>query len=160
MRKEKREMTEEQVLQRLMALCARGEHSSGEMLEKMRRWDVDDEAQARIMQRLIKERYVDDERFARAFVNDKIKYNQWGSRRIEQALWQKGIDKETRQAVLAEIDDEQYLEVLRPLLKAKARSVKANSEYERQMKLARFAMGRGFTFDLIQQCLPEADNLE
>ncbi len=143
-----------------MALCARGEHSSGEMLEKMRRWDVDDEAQARIMQRLINERYVDDERFARAFVNDKIKYNQWGSRRIEQALWQKGIDKETRQAVLAEINDEQYLEVLRPLLKAKARSVKANSEYERQMKLARFAMGRGFTFNLIQQCLPEADNLE
>ena len=143
-----------------MALCARGEHSSGEMLEKMRRWDVDDEAQARIMQRLINERYVDDERFARAFVNDKIKYNQWGSRRIEQALWQKGIDKETRQAVLAEIDDEQYLEVLRPLLKTKARSVKANSEYERQMKLARFAMGRGFTFNLIQQCLPEADNLE
>jgi regulatory protein len=38
--------------------------------------------------------------------------------------------------------------------------VKANSEYERQMKLARFAMGRGFTFNLIQQCLPEADNLE
>ena len=143
-----------------MALCARGEHSSGEMLEKMRRWDVDDEAQARIMQRLINERYVDDERFARAFVNDKIKYNQWGSRRIEQALWQKGIDKETRQAVLAEIDDEQYLEVLRPLLKTKARSVKANSEYERQMKLARFAIGRGFTFNLIQQCLPEADNLE
>ena len=143
-----------------MALCARGEHSSGEMLEKMRRWDVDDEAQARIMQRLINERYVDDERFARAFVNDKIKYNQWGSRRIEQALWQKGIDKETRQAVLAEINDEQYLEVLRPLLKAKARSVKANSEYERQMKLARFAIGRGFTFNLIQQCLPEADNLE
>ena len=143
-----------------MALCARGEHSSGEMLEKMRRWDVDDEAQARIMQRLINERYVDDERFARAFVNDKIKYNQWGSRRIEQALWQKGIDKETRQAVLAEINDEQYLEVLRPLLKTKARSVKANSEYERQMKLARFAIGRGFTFNLIQQCLPEADNLE
>ncbi len=143
-----------------MALCARGEHSSGEMLEKMRRWDVDDEAQARIMQRLINERYVDDERFARAFVNDKIKYNQWGSRRIEQALWQKGIDKETRQTVLAEIDDEQYLEVLRPLLKTKARSVKANSEYERQMKLARFAMGRGFTFNLIQQCLPDADNLE
>ena len=143
-----------------MALCARGEHSSGEMLEKIRRWDVDDEAQARIMQRLINERYIDDERFARAFVNDKIKYNQWGSRRIEQALWQKGIDKETRQAVLAEIDDEQYLEVLRPLLKTKARSVKANSEYERQMKLARFAMGRGFTFNLIQQCLPEADNLE
>lgn len=153
-------ITEQQALQRLMALCARGEHSSGEMLEKMRRWDVDDEAQARIMQRLINERYVDDERFARAFVNDKIKYNQWGSRRIEQALWQKGIDKETRQTVLAEIDDEQYLEVLRPLLKAKARSVKANSEYERQMKLARFAIGRGFTFNLIQQCLPEADNLE
>lgn len=153
-------ITEQQALLKLMALCARGEHSSGEMLDKMHRWNIDDEAQARIMQRLINERYVDDERFARAFVNDKIKYNQWGSRRIEQALWQKGIDKETRQAVLAEINDEQYLEVLRPLLKAKARSVKANSEYERQMKLARFAIGRGFTFNLIQQCLPEADNLE
>ena len=94
MKEDKKEISEQSALQRLAALCSRGEHSSGEMLEKMRRWGLSEEAQARIMERLLRDRYVDDERFAHAFVNDKVKYNKWGRRKIEQALWQKGVDEE------------------------------------------------------------------
>lgn len=155
-----KEINEQQALQKLMALCARGEHSSGEMLEKMRRWHLDEAVQTRLMERLVTERYVDDERFARAFVNDKITYNQWGRRRIEQALWQKGIDPGLRKQVLDEVDDETYLNVLRPLLKAKARTVKASSDYEHTMKLARFALGHGFSYDLVRRCLPDAEEME
>ena len=75
----------------LAALCAQAEHCQYEMLEKMRRWELDDEAQARVMQRLVSERYVDDERYARAFVKDKVRYNKWGRRKVEQALWQKTL---------------------------------------------------------------------
>lgn len=147
-----REMTEKQALSKLMALCARGEHSSGEMLQKMRLWGIDEEAQARIMARLVGEKFVDDERFTRAFVNDKIKYNQWGRRKIEQALWAKGIDSDVQRRVLDEIDENLYLDALRPLLKSKSRSISARNEFDCQMKLVRFAMGRGFSMEQINRC--------
>ena len=127
------------------------------MLEKMRRWEVPDEAQARVMAKLIKERYVDDERYARAFVKDKIRYNKWGRRKVEQALWQKRIDEDIRKRVLDEVDDEEYLSILRPLLKQKRKTIKANSDYELSQKLMRFAVGRGFTFDIIRQCIDVGD---
>ena len=98
-------------------------------------------------------RYVDDERYARAFVKDKIRYNKWGRRKVQQALWMKRIDDDIQQTVLNEVDDEEYLRVLKPLLKQKSKSIKAENDYERNQKLVRFALGRGFTFDIIKQCL-------
>ena len=148
-----KEITEQQALNKLMTLCARSEHSSGEMLQKMRLWGLSDEAQARIMERLTKEKFVDDERYTRAFVNDKIKYNQWGRRKIEQALWAKGISRDIQKSVLDEVDEEEYIKVLRPLLKSKVRSISARNEFERQMKLIRFAQSRGFSMEQIERCL-------
>ena len=147
----------------LAALCAQAEHCQYEMLQKMGRWELSEEAKARVMQRLLKERYVDDERYAHAFVKDKIRYNKWGRRKVEQALWQKHIDEDIRKRVLDEVDDDEYLNILRPLLKQKRKSIKANSDYELNQKLMRFALGRGFTFDIIRQCLdieeePDDDN--
>lgn len=156
----KKEMTAQQAFQRLAALCAKGEHCQQDMLEKMRQWGVSDEEQAEVMQRLVGERYVDDERFARAFVNDKIRYNKWGRRKVEQALWQKRIDPSTAQAVLDEVGDEEYLNALRPLLQQKRRSTKAQSEYELTTKLIKFALGRGFTMDIIKQCIETDDEDE
>lgn len=155
--------TEQEAYLTLAALCAQAEHCQWEMLEKMRRWEVPEEAQARVMQRLVKERYVDDERYAQAFAKDKIRYNKWGRRKVDQALWQKHIDEDIRKRVLDEVDDDEYLSVLRPLLKQKRRSTKANSDYELNQKLMRFALGRGFTFDIIRQCIdveeePEEDD--
>ena len=157
-----KQKTEQDAYLTLAALCAQAEHCQYEMLEKMRRWELDDEAQARVMQRLVSERYVDDERYARAFVKDKVRYNKWGRRKVEQALWQKHIDEDIRQQVLDEIDDEEYISVLRPLLKQKRRSTKAANDYQLNQKLMRFALGRGFTFDIIRQCinLDNLDNLE
>ena len=150
-----KQITEQQALSRLMALCARSEHSSGEMLQKMRLWGLDEEAQARVMERLTADRYVDDERFTRAFVNDKVRYNQWGRRKIEQALWAKGVDRSVQQQVLDAVPEKEYLSVLEPLLKSKARSISGRNEFERQMKLIRFAQSRGFSMDEIEKCMPD-----
>ena len=148
-----KEVTEQGAYMQLAQLCARAEHCQYELIEKMRRWEMSDEAQARVMQRLVSERYVDDERYARAFVCDKIRYNKWGRRKVEQALWMKHIDDDIRSRALSEVDDEEYLSVLRPLLKQKRRSIKAASDYERNQKLVKFALGRGFTLDIIRQCI-------
>ena len=149
----KKEMTEQDAYLRLAAECAQAEHCQHEMNEKMRRWGLEEEVRQRVTARLVKERYVDDERYARAFVNDKIRYNKWGRRKVQQALWQKHIDDDIQQHVLDDIDDKEYLTVLRPLLKQKRKSIKAANEYEMTQKLVRFALGRGFSFDLIRQCM-------
>ena len=149
----KKDMTEQEAYLQLAALCAQAEHCQQEMRDKMRRWELDEKVQERVVSRLVKERYVDDERYARAFVKDKIRYNKWGRRKVQQALWQKRIDTDIQQRVLDEIEEKEYLDVLRPLLKQKRKTIKAESDYELNQKLVRFALGRGFGFDIIRQCL-------
>ena len=153
----KKAITEQEAYLQLAALCAQAEHCQQEMRDKMRRWELDETAQNRIVARLVKERYIDDERYARAFVKDKIRYNKWGRRKVQQALWLKHIDSEIEQRVLDEIDEKEYLDVLRPLLKQKRKSIRAMSDYELRQKLVRFALGRGFGFDIIRQCLDVDD---
>lgn len=149
----KKEMTEQEAYLRLAALCAQAEHCEQEMRDKMRRWGLDETAQDKVVERLTKERYIDEERYARAFVKDKIRYNKWGRRKVQQALWMKHISDDIQQQVLDEIDEKEYLDVLRPLLKQKRKSIKAESDYELNQKLVRFALSRGFGFDIIRQCL-------
>ena len=154
-----KERTEQDAYLQLAALCAQAEHCQQEMRDKMKRWDIDAATQDRIVARLVKERYVDDERYARAFVKDKIRYNKWGRRKVQQGLWLKHIDDDIQERVLGEVDDSEYLAVLRPLLKQKVRSIRAENDYERTQKLVRFALGRGFTFDIIRQCLNVDDDM-
>ena len=149
----KKEMNEQEAYLQLAALCAQAEHCEQEMRDKMKRWGLDEMVQNRIINRLTEERYIDNERYARAFVKDKIRYNKWGRRKVQQALWMKRIDTDIQQRVLDEIDEKEYLDVLRPLLKQKRKSIKAENDYELNQKLVRFALSRGFTFDIIRQCL-------
>jgi regulatory protein len=129
------------------------------MRDKMKRWGVEPDAQDRVVARLIKERYIDNERYARAFVKDKIRYNKWGRRKVMQALWMKRIDDDIQHRVLDEIDDKEYIDVLIPLLKQKRKTIKAKSDYELNQKLVRFALGRGFDFGIIRQCMDVDDEM-
>lgn len=155
----KKETTEQEAYLQLAAICAQAEHCQQEMRDKMKRWEMAPEVQERVIARLIKERYIDDERYARAFVKDKILYNKWGRRKVQQGLWMKHIDDDIQQRVLSEVDDTEYLAVLKPLLKQKAKSIKAENDYELTQKLVRFALGRGFTYDIIRQCLDVDDEM-
>ena len=155
----KKEMTEQEAYLQLAAICAQAEHCQQEMRDKMKRWELDENAQNRVIARLLKEHFIDEERYARAFVKDKIRYNKWGRRKVQQALWMKHIDNDIQQRVLDEIDEKEYLDVLRPLLKQKSKSIRAENDYERNQKLVRFALGRGFGFDIIRQCL-QVDDLD
>ena len=156
----KKNITEQEAFLQLAALCAQAEHCEQEMRDKLKRWELDTAAADRIIARLQKERYIDDARYARAFVKDKIRYNKWGRRKVEQALWQKRIADDIRQQVLGEIDENEYLDVLRPLLKQKRRTTKAENDYALNQKLVRFALGRGFDYGIIRQCLDVDEDMD
>ena len=155
-----KEITEQQALYKLASLCSTAEHCSSEILEKMRRWNIPDDAKTRIMEHLIREKYIDDSRYCRAFVNDKLKYNGWGRRKIEQALHLKHIGKDISDPVFEAIEEDQDLEVLRPMAQQKWAAIKAKNDYERSMKLIRWAMGRGYSLDLIRKCIDNLCDIE
>lgn len=148
-----REMTEQTALSKLAALCSTGEHCRQDIRQRLLRWGLDDEAQARIMQRLEEEHYVDDRRFCQAYVHDKVSYDRWGRRKIELALRAKGIADDISRPVLDAVDDRVYVSALRPLLQSKLRTMKARDDYDLACKLTRFAMQRGYTMDIIRQCI-------
>ena len=150
-------VSEPQALQKLAALCSRSEHSSGEIREKMRRWQLPSDAQERIVQRLVAERFIDDSRFARLFVRDRLRFASWGERKILMALRQKGIDEATAAEALGEVSDDEWLAALRSVIAAKRRTTKAASDYELNAKLMRHALNRGFTMRLIEQCVDTPD---
>lgn len=156
---QKKTITEHEALLKLSALCARSEHSSGEMLEKMRRWQLDDSARRRVLERLVDEQFIDDERFARLYVREKIRFDHWGRRKIEQSLRLKGVDADICRRVLDEVDDSAYVAELTKLLATKRRSTKAASDYELNAKLTRYALGRGFDYSIVRQCITDADEL-
>lgn len=142
-----------EALLKLSAMCSRSEHSTGEMRDKLRRWNIDDSEADAIVTRLIEEHFVDDERFARFYTRDKMRFDKWGRRKIRQGLYTKGVDSNTTDKVLSEIPDADFAAILKPLLASRRRSVKATTPYELNAKLMRFAMSRGFESDVIRQCL-------
>lgn len=155
---EKKKITEKEAWNELSAFCAKAEHCSGGMVRKMNLWGLDSVVQERITDRLIAWKYVDDERYTRAFVNDKMTYNQWRRLKIKQALYRKGVSEDVSNRVLDEVPDEDYIAILRPLVQRKWKTVTGHNDYERSMKLIRFAMGRGFDIEQIKQCIDQADD--
>ena len=146
-------MTQEQIISKLTAVCARAEHCKDDMLRRMQRWQVDEATQREVISYLVKEKYIDEERYARFFINDKIKYNRWGRRKVEQALYFRHIPREVYEPLLDDVANEDFESVLLPLLQNKEKNLKYANDYEKRMKLLRFAMQRGFSYEQADKCI-------
>lgn len=143
----------EKALIRCEELCARAERCEHELREKMRTWRIDSRDIDAIINSLTTRRFLDDSRFARAFVRDKYRFARWGRRRIAMALRQKHIDSGVIEEALEEINQEEYTSILRSLLKAKAAHMERPLSYDDRMKLLRFAVARGFETQLVSSLL-------
>lgn len=157
------EMTETEALNRVAAYCSTAEHCRAEIAEKLQRWGIAFDAIERILNRLEQEKYLDEERYCRAFINDKYRFAKWGKVKIGQAFQLKKISPFVYRPFLEEIDEEEYLFYLQKMLAAKRKSVHAENEYELNGKLIRFALSRGFEMKDIRRCMDipdENDELE
>lgn len=110
-----------------------------------------------IINHLVKEGFIDESRYARAFVHDKVRFAKWGRVKIAQALWQKRIPQDITDAALESIEDDEYLAALRDVVKAKFRTVKGATEYERKMKTMRSVCSRGYEPALVRKVLDLSD---
>ena len=141
------------VFGRMAWLCSRREYCSSAVLQKIRQKGLDGKDAAAVLERLVRERYVDDARYARAFVRDKALLAGWGPRKISFALSAKGISKEVVEEALGEVRPEDSGARMRQVLAAKWKSVSGKTLYDRRTKLLRFALSRGYQYDDVMRFL-------
>ncbi|MCD8282229.1 MAG: RecX family transcriptional regulator [Prevotella sp.] len=148
-------MNPQQALRRLASLCVRREYCAADMYAKMKLWGISKTEQTKIIDYLMREKYIDEARYCRAFAREKLRFSRWGARKIRLSLAAKHIDAETIDAAIDELDDGEYTSILRDLLARKAQTITAKSTYERDQRLLAFAAGRGFSPDEARKCLAE-----
>lgn len=153
MEKKKKKLSESEAFNKLSALCATAEYCRADMMKKMQNWELPYGCEDNIISRLIKERYIDESRYAKAFTRDKFRYNGWGMMRIERELRIKGIDNALIEEAKSEIDETENDEMLRRLIEGKRRTVKGKSEYDIKTKLMRYAVSKGFTMESIYRII-------
>ena len=157
----RRTKTADQALQSLMRECARSERSSGDALRLMKRWGVADEDAQKVLARLLSERFIDDSRYAEAFVRDKLNLSGWGAYKIKSALRAKGVSKEIIDEVAAQmIEAADMCERLEEIMVRRMRTLKYSSPYDAKTKLIRFAASRGFDLDQAIECATKITRAE
>lgn len=153
-------LSESQALHKLAAYCSKAERCQSDVLKKMSAYELREDEVSRIMQRLIREKFIDESRYAVAFAGDKTRFAKWGRRKIEFELRKKKIPESIINCALAEIGTEQDSQILLDLLLKKNHSIKANSVYQRRTKLLRYALGKGYTLDESQSLVSKILNSE
>ena len=151
--REKKTKSAAQALQSLMRLCARAEKSSGDALRLMRGWGVAEAEREGVLNKLIEQRFIDDRRYAEAYIREKSNLAGWGARKIAFQLRQKGIDKEIINTSLATLDSDAQLPQLTAKLERKIRTIKAANNYELRGKLLRYGMGLGFDYEMTRSAI-------
>ncbi len=155
-----KQLTETEMLQRAAAYCSVAERCKQDVEKKIVAAGFPQKVADRILEHLVKEKFIDEARFCRSFVNDKLRFNKWGRIRLEYELKMRNIPKDLICDVLSGIDETLYLDILHTLLKDKRRTVKGKDNRDIYYKLLRFAAGRGFENELVMQCLHESGDNE
>jgi regulatory protein len=161
--------TESEILAGLARYCSQAERCVDDVRKKIKSAGLTDdmarrtvgpemqtnEAEKRMIDRLIKEKFIDERRFCRSFVNDKLKFNHWGRIKIGYELKKRNIKPEIYSEAIDSIEEDGYVSILDDLLKSKKRSVKGRSAQDVSLKLYRFASSRGFESPLIMKRLKD-----
>ena len=148
-------LTPDQVLDKMAKYCAYQERCVKDVRDKLKTFDIAEEDKTKILDYLLDNRFVNDERYAKAFVRGKVNQSVWGVNKIRFHLIQKGIDKDIIDEALGQTDKEAYHQRLIEILKTKAKTVKADSDFEKKRKLAAYAMQKGFEGSLVWETLKD-----
>ncbi len=144
-------------LNKAMALCSRREYCTDDIRNKLRTWEVSTEDSEKIIKALINENFINEVRYANAFVRDKFNYNKWGKVKISVYLRRKKISSNLINSALAGIDNELYKKTLKELITAHRKTTKARNGYELKGKLLRFGLSKGYESHLVYDILDQLE---
>ena len=145
----KKPLTPGEALNKAAAYCTLCERCISEVSTKLTAWGVPHGEQEKIIARLTDEKFIDESRYCRAFVNDKVKFNRWGRIKISAALRDKRLPQELIRDAIEDIDEEQYLQSLGEIIATKQRELKGKEDFATQQKIIRHAASRGYEPSLI-----------
>jgi regulatory protein len=140
-------------LNKAMAQCSKREYCCDDIANKLMSWGVNGNDIEKITEVLQKENFINEQRFASAFVKDKFKYNKWGKIKIAAHLKKKKVPGEIIRTALESIDYDVYTSTLKNIIEGHRRSVKAKSQYELKAKLLRYGLSKGFESGLLYEVL-------
>jgi len=145
-------------LNKAMNQCSRREYCSDEIRRKLLAWNVENSEAEKILSILYKENYINDLRYAKAFVRDKFNLNKWGKVKLSVYLRKKNIPANIIRLAIDSIDNEAYLRLLKNLIADHRKSVKAKNQFEMKAKLLRYGLSKGFESSLLYDLLNEIDD--
>ena len=152
-------VTSEQVLDKLQALCNAAEHCRSEVAKRLAKVDLPAAEKSAILKRLVRDGFVDDARYARAFAHDRLRFSLWGRFKIALALRAKQIDKEHIDDALEALDEEEYRQVARRVVRSAFARCKRDEDgaipYPERLKAFRRAAAHGFETNVIKTCISE-----
>jgi regulatory protein len=146
-------------LNKSMAQCSRKEHCTEDIRKKLSLWGVETEDIDKIIAILVRENFINDTRYATAFVRDKFKYNKWGKVKIAGHLRGKRLPPEIISIALDAIDNEQYAKFIRGILESHKRFMKAKNPLELKAKLLRFGLSKGFESSILYDILGDLEEI-
>lgn len=136
-------------LNKAMAQCSRREFCCDDIRNKLTLWGVENDDSEKILGILMKENFINESRYAAAFVRDKFKYNKWGRIKISAHLRTKKLPPEVIASAINSIDNELYTRFLRELIEGHRRTVKAKNQYDLKAKLLRYGLSKGYESSLL-----------
>ena len=145
-------------LEKAMAICAGREMCTYDISRKLISWGIKDDSAVNILNILTRDKFIDEERFAVAFVKDKFRYNKWGKVKISNALKIKRIHNETIKHSLKSINDEEYLDLLKSILAKQKKTIKAKNQFDLKGKLLRHCISKGFESHLVYDLLNDPED--
>ncbi len=135
---------------KLEAWCAYQERCQFEVEQKLIGWKFGEEQRSQLIADLISNRFIDEERFACAFVSGKFRIKHWGRNKIRQHLKQKRISDYSIKKGLKEIDPDEYWETLQRLATRKLAEKKSGENvWQVKARVQRYLSAKGYEFDLI-----------
>ena len=145
----KKPLTPGEALNKTAAYCTLCERCVSEVSTKLTAWGVPYALQEEIISRLIEEKFIDEARYCRAFVNDKVRFNRWGRLKITAALREKRLPQEYIKEAMDNIDEDAYQQSLLETIDIKRRELKGKDDFATQQKIIRHAASRGYEPSLI-----------
>lgn len=143
---------------KLMAYCAYQERCHQEVEEKLIALRMIPEARAQIINTLLQEDFLNEERFARTFVRGKFRIKKWGRLRIKRELKKRNLSAYNIKYGMTEINEEEYQQNLDDLFQKRLNSITEKNFYKRKKKVADYLLYRGYESNLVYEKLQEIDN--
>lgn len=139
--------------QKIEAYCAYQERCDFEVRQKLFSWNLNLEDVDALISDLITHNFLNEERFAEAYVSGKFRIKRWGRVKIRQQLKLKKISAYSINKGMSVIDDDEYIKTAKELIESKSRLIKSKNQWDKINKLKRYLSSKGYETELIHELI-------